>query len=527
MSEQLAPEKPKAPDLLERAYSRQLEFEEETTEACRKAKGQFFTPPSIARFMARQFKRVPSKFALLDPGAGTGALTLAVCERLLVSRTPKSLNVHLFETDKEVLPILLSNMKDAQDALKRAGHSFEYVVDSRDFLLDIAASNPTLFADSSIGPFDAVITNPPYFKINKSSDYARALSEIVHGQPNIYTLFMAQSCLLVREGGEFVAITPRSFCNGLYFREFRKWFFDRMSLENVHLFGSRSSMFREAKVLQENIITRFRKLKSQSSTVSVSRTRSRDFSEIEVQELPSEQVIDDTCGESLIYVPEVSEDAEVVRYAESWPHRFADLGLKISTGPVVMFRAKEFLLDEPNGTSVPLLSAHNVKPFTMNWPVEKKKWPLAFKSNRASRKHLTATGNYVLVKRFSAKEERRRLTAGCIFTDSVDTDFVALENHLNFIYHGDRELSRHETLGIAALFNSVVFDRYFRCFSGNTQVNATEVRIMKFPELDAIAEIGRRVSELEDTNRSETETIVLDELQINGELRTYVLGLVN
>ena len=63
----------------------------------------------------------------------------------------------------------------------------------------------------------------------------RAFAEIVHGQPNVYALFMAAAVELLKHGGELIAITPRSFCNGLYFREFRRWLLARMSLRHIHL----------------------------------------------------------------------------------------------------------------------------------------------------------------------------------------------------------------------------------------------------------------------------------------------------
>ena len=50
---------------------------------------------------------------------------------------------------------------------------------------------------------------------------------------------------------------------------------------------------------------------------------------------------------------------------------------------------------------------------------------------------------------------------------------------------------------------------------------------MKFPELEAIARIGKTIAKLDDKKRQVSEEIVLDELEINGALRTYVLGLMN
>ena len=98
--------------------------------------------------------------------------------------------------------------------------------------------------------------NPPYFKVRKDSEHAKLMRCIVHGQPNIYAFFMALGARLLKEHGELVAITPRSFCNGLYFRGFRRWYFDRVALDHVHIFESRTETFKHSNVLQENIITK-------------------------------------------------------------------------------------------------------------------------------------------------------------------------------------------------------------------------------------------------------------------------------
>jgi adenine-specific DNA-methyltransferase len=230
----------------------------------------------------------------------------------------------------------------------------------------------------------------------------------------------------------------------------------------------------------------------------------------------------------VVRIPETREDAEILACVEAWPGRFEEAGLRISTGPVVMFRATTFLVYEANAKQVvPLLSAHNIKPFRTVWPVEKKKWPLAFQDCAASRKHLVPTRNYVLIKRFSAKEERRRLTAGCLLASQQAHARLALENHINYVYHADRDLTDEEVFGIAALFNSMLLDRYFRTISGNTQVNATEIRTMKFPDLDGVRRIGRSVAGLSGLTPSAVEAIVLEELGINSRLSRYLKGLAN
>ena len=114
----------------------------------------------------------------------------------------------------------------------------------------------------------------------------------------------------------------------------------------------------------------------------------------------------------VLRIPATAEEAAVIDAVESWPDRFAELGLRISTGPVVLFRAEEFLLAKPDGKdTAPLIGPHNVRPFETVWPLEKRGKPTAFRVCAASVKHLVPTRNYVLLRRFSAKEERRRLTA--------------------------------------------------------------------------------------------------------------------
>lgn len=511
------------------AYSLDLQtkYEERTLVDDRKKKGQFFTPPEVCRFMASLLTPRPSAtFRLLDPGAGIGSLTAAVCDRFLNLRSSRHVEIHLFENDSAVLPFLRKTMNHCAETLKEHGHTVKYEIHTKDFILDAAATvfgSPSLFHKSSdCGDFDGVIMNPPYFKVNKTSPYARVMDDVVHGQPNIYAFFLAAAAQMLRPNGELAAITPRSFCNGLYFRSFRHWFFEKMALDHIHLFESRTETFRE--VLQESIITAAHRLGKPSSTVTVSASYGLDLHAAKSTTVSTSAVIDDSCGHANIRIPASAEDQAIVEIVESWPHRFCELGLRISTGPVVMFRATEFLLSQCNGkASAPLLSVFNVKPFKTEWPLIHKKHPTAFKVCPDSQRILLATQNYVLLRRFSAKEERRRLTASCFLASEISQPFVALENHLNYVYHSHRQLTLDEIFGVTALFNSSLLDRYFRTISGNTQVNATEIRSMKFPALPIVAEVGRRVRNLPSLEADAVELIVLRRLGINGEMSSHLL----
>jgi adenine-specific DNA-methyltransferase len=96
--------------LLAHALDLQIKYERLAGLDDRKRKGQFFTPPQVCQFMAGllSLKR-PTAFRLLDPGAGIGSLTAAVCDRFLRLRSPRNLEIHLYENDPEVLPFLRTN----------------------------------------------------------------------------------------------------------------------------------------------------------------------------------------------------------------------------------------------------------------------------------------------------------------------------------------------------------------------------------------------------------------------------------
>jgi len=339
--------------MLDFSLELQERYENSTSAQYRREQGQVFTPPEIARFMATLLSPMPSECHLLDPGAGIGTLTAAVCERLRHLRSPRRLTAHLFENDRKVIPLLRRNLENCRTVLSKAGHRFDYVVHDEDFILAASSElDGQRTFDSPIPStrFDAVIMNPPYFKVRKDSTYARRMAPIVHGQPNVYAFFMALATRLLKEGGELVAITPRSFCNGLYFRAFRRWLFERAALDHIHLFESRADTFKESSVLQESVITKVHRLGVPSPSVTVTSSFARDFrGGLARSEAPAETILDNSCGDYVIRIPGGADDHRVMELVESLSTRFTDVGLRISTGPVVLFRATEFLLNELGG----------------------------------------------------------------------------------------------------------------------------------------------------------------------------------
>ncbi len=410
--------------MLNYALELQHRYENSTARNLRKQKGQVFTPVAIARFMVNLFSKIPHEYQLLDPGAGIGILTAAFCEKLIQYSSPRNLSAHLFENDSRLVPLLKKNLENCKQALHKVGHSFDYTIHEDDFVL---ASSSNLHGQNTFNDalrnirFDGVIMNPPYFKVRKDSIHARLMAKIVHGQPNIYAFFMALGARLLKENGEIIAITPRSFCNGLYFRSFRRWYFNHVSLDHIHIFESRTDTFKHSSILQENIITKFHRLGNSSPRVKVTKSFGSDLSINEKKaDVPVEEIIDNSRGDYVIRIPETPDDRQIINLLESFSTRFIDIGLRISTGPIVLFRSTEFLLfNNTNKSSIPLLQPHNIKAFEIIWPAYKNGKPVAFRLCNDSLRHLLPTKNYVLLKRFSAKEEKRRLTCRLSFPETI------------------------------------------------------------------------------------------------------------
>ena len=127
---------PQSDELLDVVDRRQREFVHQTAETSRKRIGQFFTPPAVARFMARLFLRPLHRFRLRDPGdpgAGLGILTAAACQRYLRLGTPRVLEVHLYENDSATIDGLRATMDDCRREMHRNGHDFQAHLHEADY----------------------------------------------------------------------------------------------------------------------------------------------------------------------------------------------------------------------------------------------------------------------------------------------------------------------------------------------------------------------------------------------------------
>ena len=77
--------------------------------------------------------------------------------------------------------------------------------------------------------------------------------------------------------------------------------------------------------------------------------------------------------------------------------------------------------------------------------------------------------------------------------DHINAERVGFENHLNYFHRDGHGLPLSLAKGLAAFLNSTVVDTYFRQFNGHTQVNATDLRSLKYPTTAELQALGANI----------------------------------
>ena len=217
-------------NLIKAVYGSSLSFLNTVPKSERKKIGQFFTPAPIAEYMGGMATNCYETVYVLDPGAGSGVLSAAIVSKLIDGKA-KHIYLDAYENNVGIIPLLTNNLEAIREAAKEKGATVHYRIYDTNF---IEANRKAWTGLAPNSKYDIVICNPPYKKLGKQDIEACIMGEMVHGQPNLYFLFMAMGAHLLKESGEIICIVPRSFTSGLYFTAFRKWFTSQVRIENVH-----------------------------------------------------------------------------------------------------------------------------------------------------------------------------------------------------------------------------------------------------------------------------------------------------
>jgi adenine-specific DNA-methyltransferase len=366
--------------------------------------GQFFTPPVIARCLAGWFQQEgfnrPS-LHLLDPGAGGGVLTAAVVDRITALRADKGLRklkemtLEAWELEEAFLPALRRTLAACAAALEQVGvrttvelHHGSYVEGA------VRALDPGLFVVVRNAQVTHAILNPPYRKIATRSKERMQLASVGMETSNLYAAFVWLALRQMVPGGELAAITPRSFCNGPYFREFRLGMLDESTFHRVHVFNSRTEAFSRDEVLQENILFHLSRDSHAMAPLIVS---TGSLATPEQVRVTRERFVSLSDPDRVIHIATEIDASNVRAFFDALPCKLTELGLEVSTGPVVDFRLKNALCDQLGAGGVPLIYPHCVKAGRVLAPLPRasgyndarvSKKPVAIDDNEETRKWL-------------------------------------------------------------------------------------------------------------------------------------------
>ena len=439
--------------------------------------GQFMTPSSVARFMASLFPLSTLQTCrLLDAGAGVGALSCAFLDRWVTGGFGfESVEATAYEIDVNLRGHLAQHLGGYSRVTPRI----------------IAGDYIELATAEGLGDrgYTHVILNPPYKKINSQSAHRLALRSVGIETVNLYSAFVALAVGEAAPGGQIVAIIPRSFCNGPYYRPFRDFILARAAIRHMHLFESRSKAFKDDEVLQENIIIHLER-GAQQGAVTISTSTDDIFSDLNTNEHPFDRIVFPDDPERFIHVPTTTEKT-AIELSPAVRYSLADIGVKVSTGPVVDFRLKAHLRDMPEQGTVPLIYPGHLSTTGTVWPVPGLKKPNALMRNDETEKWLYPNGFYCVVRRFSSKEEKRRVVASIVDPAAFgDHSMLGFENHMNLFHEDKHGLPEALARGLVVFLNTTAVDEHFRRFNGHTQVNATDLKLMKYPSRDTLIQLG-------------------------------------
>lgn len=489
--------------MLDKIIERTFQYIDSMPKKSRKAYGQFFTSKETARYMAGLFEIPKQKtITLLDAGAGSGILSCAMIERLESVDEIDEIEITCYETDENVLPLLRENLRYSQSLSKKKitiNILRENYITSQ--YLDF---NYMLGGNWNPKKYDIVIGNPPYMKIPKDAPEATAMSEICYGAPNLYFLFASMGLFNLKPDGEMVYIIPRSWTSGAYFKRFRQYFLSEGKLIHIHLFGSRNKVFDKEDVLQETMIIKVRKTKVKPESVVITSTNTnKDFSNCSSLTVPYDLVV---AGEELyVYLVTNNEEVAVLNKLHRWDKTLPEIGLKMKTGLTVDFRNWDILRDEAEEGAIPLFYSQHIKHGEVLFPIKKEHEYVVTEQRGLTQDNR----NYLFVKRFTAKEESRRLQCGVYLARKFPQyTRISTQNKINFIDGIMTEMSECLVYGLYVLFNSSLYDAYYRILNGSTQVNSTEINAMPVPDLDILQEMGRKVMKSKDMTEENCNKIL-------------------
>ncbi|WP_368559607.1 N-6 DNA methylase [Acinetobacter indicus] len=448
-----------------------------TANEYKKKIGQYFTSSQVAKFMASLItvNNLERSYKILDSCAGLGILGISTI-LYLVSKGARKIHLDAYELDEATALTLVKNLELLETYLLHIDFTFN--VFEEDFLLSDITQD-----------YDISVINPPYYKLAGDSKYRTDEKGLFKKSQNIYSSFIIKTLSFLKNHGQLVFISPRSFTNGSNFKDFRSLLTKNNFIEYIHLFNSRVSIFKNEKIRQENVIFKLVKSHNQSSIAITSSNCIKDIAENNLnKQYYSPELILNQLNQNFILIPKTKEQIEKYLQLLKFNESFEQRGYKISTGKIVQFRS-ENISEIKEDYSLLIYNSHHLNKHNIELKFkESDKKDRFFKLYGDYEKWLIPNQNYILMRRISLKESESRIVLGVYLAENSD-GFIAVENHLNYIYHTKNKMEKSEVIGLALFLKSDLVENFFSLISGVTQVNANDIKALPIPSLKDLNKI--------------------------------------
>ncbi len=243
-----------------------------------------------------------------------------------------------------------------------------------------------------------MIGNPPYGRVSLSAEQRQKFAGSLFGHANLYGVFTDLAMRWTKPKGLIAYVTPTSFLAGEYYKNLRGLLARDAPPIAIDFVQARRGVFED--VLQETMLATYQRSAQLAEGavhyVEVSSETAAKISRAGRFSLPKT-----VAGPWL--VPRVAEHQGLIHQLAAMPHRLADWGYEVSTGPLVWNRFKDQLKARPSADAYPLIWAEAVTSGVFTHKAEKRNHQPYFKVRGPIDHWLMVRTPCVLVQRTTAK----------------------------------------------------------------------------------------------------------------------------
>ncbi|MFY0663215.1 MAG: N-6 DNA methylase [Natronospirillum sp.] len=503
-------------DLLEAVYWLSSAYAQLVGYEMRKNLAMFFTPPSLTKRLLDDLEESGVDFSLnsfCDPACGGAAFLTPIAMRMQCSLKVKG------ASPTEIIKHAQKNLYgiDRDTTLCKLSRHFllmvfydEVIVSRLIPKFQIQCLDSLLQASPLEGKLDVVVCNPPFRKI-KSEEvniYINGYSEVIEGQPNLYTLFMVLCISLLAPQGKCALVTPTSFLSGQYFSKLRTYLISHVKFISIGMVSDRSGVFID--VEQETALTLMQRQESDCTVEGDTRvsvvSRNGEYVDVGICSLPN--------SGSVWPIPRSESDAELLRRAMKSKFTIVDYGYRARIGAFVWNRdQRPTYLSEKNVakanaiSAIPLLWSSDIASdgrLRFDGSSKLNNEPcfvdLGSKSHRSIVRHPS-----VILQRVTSNDQSRRLIAATVPNEILENygGFVG-ENHTVILEQAVPEPVLAPAQ-LSLLLGLSVIDRCFRCISGATNVSIFELKQLPLPNPDKLKKFLSEGRDFEEATQSAFE----------------------